>query len=75
MKQAYTEVPGTPGGPPRQAAMRLLRYATALAGDPAAPPANRFAMTVSKLPAMTGPAGYEAFFLGGNNRQRLRGVK
>ena len=62
MKQVYTDVPGTPGVPPRQAATRLLRYATALAGDPTAPPANRFVMTVSKFPATTGPAGYEEFF-------------
>ena len=41
MKQVYTEVPGTLGAPPRQAAMRLLRYATALAGDPTAPKSMR----------------------------------
>ena len=47
--------PGTPPAAPRQAAARLLRYAAALAGDPAPPASWELVMAESKLPGISGP--------------------
>lgn len=47
--------PGTTPAPPRQAARRLLRYATALTGDTVAPASWEATMAESKLPAIAGP--------------------
>lgn len=50
------ETPGTSVAAPRQAATRLLRFATTLTGDPAPPLTQELTMAESELPAISGPA-------------------